>query len=531
MSSRRVSPPTGNTIVASRRQFLGGALGAVAAGSLLETAAGFAADGAAAQTALWIGAASADITPPLPVALTGFPTVRLARKIQTPLTANVLALESRRGDRTLDQAILVSCDLCVIRPGIQEGFRKHVAARLPGFDVNKLFLAATHTHSAPVLVQDQYDEKSYGAAMQPKDYVPLLYRRMGEAVVKAWEGRAAGAAAWGLGHAVVGHNRRVVYADGHAAMMGNTNDPKFRHVEGYEDHAVDVLCFYDDKRRLKAAAIGVACPAQMSQGEGVVSADYWHFARERLRRRYGKGLCVLGFCAPAGDQCPHLPYRKRGEARMDRLRGLTRTEELGRRVADALVDVADVIAKDVRTDVPLVHVVRQVDLPARIITDAEYATARKVCAGIDAKKERQGWDTWVRRLYDGVRERYDAQHKGHRTYSMEMHVLRLGDVALATSPFELYVDYGVEIQARSPAPQTMLIQLASPTDKAYYLPTARAVGAGALDEQPFTNYSATAMVSLVGPEGGQVLVDRTVEAITGLFPANTTASASARTSP
>ena len=98
-----------------------------------------------------------------------------------------------------------------------------------------------------------------------------------------------------------------------------------------------------------------------------------------------------------------------------------------------------------------------------------------------------------------------------------MHVLRLGDVAIATNPFELYVDYGVQIEARSPADQTILIQLASALDKAYYLPTARAVGAGALNEQPFTNYSATAMTSLVGPEGGQVLVDRTVEAIGELW--------------
>ena len=112
----------------------------------------------APQARLWIGAATADITPPPPVALTGFQTVRIARTIQSPLTANVLALESRAGDRTLDQAILVSCDLCIIRPGIQDGFRKHVAARLPGFDIHKLFLAATHTHSAPVLKQDQYDE-------------------------------------------------------------------------------------------------------------------------------------------------------------------------------------------------------------------------------------------------------------------------------------------------------------------------------------------------------------------------------------
>jgi hypothetical protein len=509
----------------SRRRFLAGALAVAAAGLLLETAAALAAESPTPKAKLLIGAATADITPKLPAALTGFQTVRIARTIQSPLAASVLALESRQGDRMVDQAILVSCDLCVIRPGIQEEFRKHVAARLPRFDVGKLFLAATHTHSAPVLKQDQYDEKQYGDATQPKDYLPFLYERMAEAVVKAWDGRAPGAAAWGLGHAVVGHNRRVLYADGHAQMLGDTNDPKFRHIEGYEDHAVDILCFYDHRRQLKAAAISLACPAQMSQGETVVSADFWHYARERLRQRCGKELCVLGFCAPAGDQCPHLSYRKKGEARMDRLRGLSRTEELGRRIAEAVCDVADVLAKDIRTDVPLVHRVRQVDLPERIITAAEYAIAKKVCAEIDAKNERKGWDTWVRRLYGGVCQRYLAQQEGDRVYPMEMHVLRLGDVAIATNPFELYVDYGVQIQARSPAEQTFLIQLASPMGDGYYVPTPRAVAAGRFSEKVMDNYSATVMTNIVGPEGAQVLVDRTVKEIAELWSAPAGASA------
>lgn len=512
MPEKRIGP--------SCRQFLGGALtivSIVAAGPLLETAAAHAAEEAARKAKLWIGAATADITPEPPVALTGFTTVRITRTIQSPLTANVLALESRDGDRTVDQAIVVCCDLCVIRPGIQEDFRKHVAARLPGFDINKLFLTATHTHSAPVLLQDQYDEKDYGDAMQPKDYLPLLHERMAEAVVKAWRSRAVGAVAWGLGHAVVGHNRRLVYADGHAAMLTNANDPKFRHIEGYEDHAVDILCFYDDRKQLKATALALACPAQMSQGERVVSADFWHDARQLLRQRYGKELCVLGFCAPSGDQCPHLSLRKKSEARMARLRGLTRTQELGRRVANAFFDVADVIAKDIRSDVPLVHLVRQVDLPARIVTDAEYATAKKVCAGIDAKEERKGRDAWVRKRYGGICERYLAQQKGGRFHSFEMHVLRLGDVAIATNPFELYLDYGVQIQGRSAAEQTMLIQLASALDKAYYLPTPRAVAGGTLNGQPFTNYSATVMSSLIGPKAGQLLVDRTVEAINKMW--------------
>ena len=43
-------------------------------------------------------------------------------------------------------------------------------------------------------------------------------------------------------------------------------------------------------------------------------------------------------------------------------------------------------------------------------------------------------------------ERYLAQQKGEKTLAVEVHVLRLGDVAMATSPFELYRDYAVRIQ-------------------------------------------------------------------------------------
>ena len=142
----------------------------------------------AAGSELWIGAATADITPDKPVPLTGFRTVRLSKGIHSRCTANVLALEARNGDKVVDQAILVSCDLCVIRPGIQAGFRKLLGDRLPGFDIRKLFLAATHTHAAPVLLQNRY--QSYGNAMQPKDYVKFMYDRMADAVVAAWKSRA-----------------------------------------------------------------------------------------------------------------------------------------------------------------------------------------------------------------------------------------------------------------------------------------------------------------------------------------------------
>ena len=76
----------------------------------------------------------------------------------------------------------------------------------------------------------------------------------------------------------------------------------------------------------------------------------------------------------------------------------------------------------------------------------------------------------------------------------------------------------MQIEARSPAVQTFLIQLAGATrDHAYYLPTPRAMAGGALDSNPFTNYSGTVMSNMVGPEGGQVLVERTLEVIRSLW--------------
>ncbi len=459
---------------------------------------------------LWIGAAQADITPDRPVALTGGMTAPISTGINSRVTVNVVALESRVDGKPADQAIFVSCDLCVIRPGIQERFRTLVAPRLLGFDINKLVLASTHTHKAPAIDQDSYD--NYVGAIEPKDYVPFLFDRMAEAVVQAWNSRKPGAFAWGLGHAVVGQNRRAVYASGAAEMYGKTDRPDFLGLEGYEDHAVDCLFFLDANRNPVAIAVALACPAQTDERGPAgprISADFWHDVREGLRAKHGAALTVLGFCAPAGDQSPHLMLRQAGETRMAALRKVSRTQELGRRIVKAVEDTWEVVQADVRADVPFVHRVERFDLPERTITEAEVAEAKKAVEVLAAKEKLVGQDYWRKRWNKRVVDRFEAQKKGATLNPVEMHVLRLCDVAVATNPFELYTDYGVRIQARSPAGQTVLIQLASPLDKGFYLPTPRALAG--------KGYSAIPQSCLVGPEGGQLLVEKTLAAIKGLF--------------
>ena len=70
---------------------------------------------------------------------------------------------------------------------------------------------------------------------------------------------------------------------------------------------------------------------------------------------------------------------------------------------------------------------------------------------------------------------------------MELHAIRVGDVAIATNVFELFTSYGLQMKARSRALQTFVIQLAGPGT---YLPTPRAVQGG--------GYSANVESSVVG---------------------------------
>ena len=63
---------------------------------------------------LLVGAASTDVTPRGPVAVSGQFHLRIARKVESPVTASVVALESRRDGRSLDAAVMVSCDFVYI---------------------------------------------------------------------------------------------------------------------------------------------------------------------------------------------------------------------------------------------------------------------------------------------------------------------------------------------------------------------------------------------------------------------------------
>jgi hypothetical protein len=426
----------------------------------------------AAEGDLYVGWAGADITPPKPVALVGQLHKRISQSVHDPLTATALALETRGPDGGKEQAIMISCDLVGICKATQDRVQESVKKKLPDFDSRKLFLNGTHTHTGPGQADSTfgslYDVSKDPGVMGASEYADFLVPRLADAAARAWQGRQPGGMSWALGQAVVGHNRRATYFDGKAAMYGDTRLENFDSLEGYEDHVVEMLFFWDEKRELTGMVVNLACPSQETENAMYVSADFWHEIRQELKKRHSDKLFVLAQCGAGGDQSPHLLVRQRAEELVLKRKGISRRQEIALRVARAVDEVMPYAKKDIQDKLIFKHAVLSVHLPTK------------------QPPAKMFYET------DSVQP-------------VQFHVLRLGDVAIATNPFEMFLDYGIRMKTRSKAVLTMVVNISG--GNGGYLPTAKAVRGG--------GYSADNY--LVGPEGGQVLVNETVKQINRMW--------------
>jgi hypothetical protein len=208
-------------------------------------------------------------------------------------------------------------------------------------------------------------------------------------------------------------------------------------------------------------------------------------------------------------------YNKAAEKRMLQLKNRTSRQEIAGRLANAFDEILPWAMNDLHGTAVLKHSTRTLWLARRRITDEELRAAREGVAAFDAQLAAPTSTAanvpylarkdvlLVRRLRcQRIETRYEEQ-KSQPALPMELHVVRLGDVVFATSPFELFLDFGLRIVGRSPAVQTFLVQLAA--GQPSYLATQRAVqGEG---------YSACLYCNEVSPEGGQELVEETLKTI------------------
>ncbi|TZF86255.1 hypothetical protein FW774_04195 (plasmid) [Pedobacter sp. BS3] len=470
---------------------------------------------------IYTGWSEIDITPERAVPLFGQYYERLSKYVQSNLTATALALESIAVDGAKEQAIMISIDLLWCTAEIQCCVRKQVADRLEGFDANKLLIFATHTHSGP-----EPDAKS--------EYGTMLIDKLTEAAVTAWHNRtASGGLQSCLTYVPVGHNRRVQYADGSTEMYGEVNREDYIGIEGPGDSSMDLLFCRDSKGDLEGIIVNIPCPAQVTEAKDYISADYWHEVRKVLRERFSKALYVLAQCGAAGDLSPRDLTRgyKADEPNMWEAEG---TVALGKRIGDVIFEAYSNLGKREREAIVFKHIVCTLDIPLRSISPEAYAESLSIVREIKSREPEDknspgtAWNRFLAEIksnekvkrhgpWDNKKSDYAIlrkkeleveQYKIHpiqKIYKAEIHVLRLGDIVFATNPFELFVDYGFMIKGRGASKQIFVVQLCG--DYADYLPTKRALAGG--------GYSA--MATMVGDDGGKVLVNNTVRIINELF--------------
>jgi hypothetical protein len=440
------------------------------------------------------------MTPTRPAMLQGQMHRRVATSALDPLTVTAMAIEAEDGR---DCVVIVSFDLPFVDDGIKRRMAERVRAAAPELPPEKLLPVSTHTHTA-LVTTDGFYEHPGGEVMTAAEGEAWVAEKGAEAVIEAWKGRAPRMLDRAFGHAVVGHNRIALYDDGGNRMYGKTNNETFAAIAGYEDHSVDMLFIREPDGRLCGVALAIPCPSQVDEHLTQFSADYWHEVRVELRRRLGAALHVLPICSPAGDQSPHFLLYGAQEAEMRKRRGVTERQEIALRVADAVERALACTPADPAKSCPMAHRVVRTALTPWRVTKSERDWAESTRAAWIAKKgESTSW--WPARLQSVV-DVFEGREKPP-PFLAELHFLRLGELAVASNPFELYLDYSMQIKARSPAAQTMLIQIAG---MGWYLPSERVAKGG--------GYGAMPAVAKVGPEGGRELVRETLAGIAALFP-------------
>jgi len=464
---------------------------------------------------LHVGWATGDITPDQPVAIQGQLYLRISERVRDPLSCTALAIESVRDGGSVDQAVLVSCDLISINADLLDALATHhesMRQQAPGLDPARVVLNATHTHTGPRVSGD--GETLPPHVMRPPAYRAFAAARIADAVVAAWNARSPAAVSWALSHADVARNRRVVYFDpatglpaaGRTTMYGKIAAADFDSIEGPADTGLGLIFLWKPDGTLSGLIVNLPCPSQESQNDKELSADFWCETRAELKQRLGADVHVLAQCAAAGDCTSRDIWRTAAEAEMRRRRGLSTRAEVARRIANGVSDVMPIAREGLQDDPVVAHAIRTLDLPKRLVTTAERD--RCLAESETAKTpERRDWHLrGVRRFA----EEQEAIARGeHPTAAVTVHAIRLGDVAFITNTFELFGDYGTRMQARSPAPLTCIVQLAGRGTPGSYLPTVRAVeGAG---------YSAVIESNIVGPAGGRVLVDESVKMLQDLW--------------
>ncbi len=382
---------------------------------------------------------------------------KASRGVHDPLLCTMLLVEADAGAWAL-----VGIDLLATTPEVTSAIADAVAAAtgIPAADV---VVCASHTHSGPDVTHGMgFDQHDYTAVTR---WLGELGPRVGAAAAAAWRERVP-ATAW-LGRAdqdEVAFNRRLRMRDGSVRMNWEALEPgDVLGPLGPVDPAVTTLSLRDERGAVLGTVLHYTLhPAILVGHEGLVSADWG--AAARAERRAATTAPVV-FVNGALGNVNHLDHRRR-----DRAQGFDVADAVGRRVGAAAVEAVRGAGE---TGGPVGLETITVQLDQRTVDHAALEAARAVLAAQGA--------TPVDAL-DGIPPAAYAcwvVRRGRHlppVLDVEVRFVRVGALLLVGFPFEVFVEFQLELARHFPDQAVRVVSLVG--DALGYLPTAAAFAQG-----------------------------------------------------
>ena len=430
---------------------------------------------------LHAGAATSNITPEIGGDIVGGFVPVPCTDIHDELHARCLVLDDGKS-----LVALVVCDLLGMHRSLCVE-AKRLIEEATGIPPSHVLLSATHTHSAVNALGERV--RGYQSDQPLTDYQRFVARRISDGVRRAISARRP--AEIGFGSVDVPEhvfNRRWFMREGtvpsspfgkvdRVKMNPPGGSPDLLEPAGPTDPAVSFIAVREPGGHLISIFSAYSLHYVGGVGAGQISADYFGVYCETLKRlqsapEQDPPFVALMANGTSGDvnNINFLAPRK----------GLPSYEQI-RKVAEDLAGKvqAALAAVEWKTEAPLAARMQELPIRWRSVEAPLLAWAQET----EQKTQAAGDKNSLPAVYSGRVQRL-AQASAETKAPAQ--VVRIGDIAIGTSPCETFAETGLEFKKRSPFKHSFMVELAN----GYYgyLPTPRHFELGGYETWPGTNY-------------------------------------------
>lgn len=389
---------------------------------------------------LRLGTAAVNINPPPGTPLAGYYYERPCDGVLDDLFAKAAVLD----DGTTRVAWVV-CDLVTLPRHLVQEARRRISERaaVPGSNV---LIAATHSHTGPVLIRDSALDAVTGAESPLcRQYNAELPERIARAVAEAAARLTPARVAFAREtESRIAFNRRYWMKDGSVGWNPGKLNPNILRPAGPVDPEVGVVYFESLEGRPLLTFVNYALHPDTTGGTRA-SADFPGALARRLAEVKGPDMLTIFANGACGD-VNHIDVRWAA-----RQSGPEEAARIGTILAAAVLSAYTRLQPVTNTTLRVRSETLHLALPD--VSQDALEHAREV-AKLGAKAK----------FLDRV-EAYkvlDVAARNGRPWEVEVQAITLGgDLAWVSMPGELFVEPGLNLKAASPFRQTHIVELAN----------------------------------------------------------------------